>query len=102
MARQDDFICDDCGQFCTTVEVDGKLVPLVLYVVAGVPGDYPGQLDLNAPGIKVPAFVRELMRQQVPRREMCVNCFAVRFSLVLEEAPRPPAKDPVATAPGSE
>lgn len=92
MAHVNDFICDDCGHWCSTVEIDGKLVPIVVYIVAGVPPDYGGTaVDLNAPGVKVPVFIRELMAQLVARREFCVPCFARRFDLelVTVKAPEP-------------
>ena len=91
MARTNDFICDACGEFCTTVMIAGKLVPLVVYIVAGVPDDYPGQVDLNAPGVRVPEIIRALMRQPVPRKEFCVPCFAKTLGLELVEAKPTPA-----------
>lgn len=93
MAHVNDFICDDCGEWCSTVVVDGKLVPLVIYVVAGVPPDYGGSaVDLNANGVKVPAVIRELMAQPVARKEWCVRCFARAFGLESVEAIAPPVK----------
>jgi hypothetical protein len=91
MAHVNDFLCDDCGRWCSTVTIDGKPVPLVVYVVAGVSPDYAGApVGLNDPGVKVPAFIRELMARPVPRQEWCVECFAKRFGVPLEAAPEPP------------
>jgi len=95
MAHVNDFICDYCGEWCSTVVVDGKLVPLVVYVVTGVPPDYGGApVGLNDPGVKVPTFIRDLMAQPVPRREFCVRCFAKAFNLELVEVVQPPPKGP--------
>jgi hypothetical protein len=88
MSHVNDFICDHCGTWCSSAEIDGQSVPLVLYVVAGIPPDYAGpKVDLNAPGLKVPELVRELMRQPVARREYCVRCFAQQFGLPLVASP---------------
>lgn len=86
MARVNDYICDRCGRACSTVVVHGKLIPLVIYIVAGTPPDYPGPVDLNAPGVKVPELIRDLMAQPVARREWCVDCFAKEFGLELRES----------------
>jgi hypothetical protein len=89
MAHTNDFLCDACGEFCSTIMVDGKLVPLVVYLVAGVPPDYPGPpVNLNGPGVKVPDLIRELMAQPIARREYCVPCFAKAFNLKLVAAPQ--------------
>lgn len=90
MAHMNDFVCDRCGEFCSTVVIDGKTVPLVVYLVAGKPPDFPGEFDLNAPGIRVPEFIRSLMALPVPRIEWCVKCFAEEFGLELVEADRRP------------
>jgi len=100
MSHVNDFVCDECGTWCSVAEVDGSPVPLVLYIVAGVPPEYAGPaVDLNAPGIKVPIFVRDLMRQPIPRREYCVGCFAKAFGLALVEAEQAPEKAEPAPAP---
>jgi len=90
MAHINDFACDDCGTTCSQATVDGKSVPLVVYVVVGVPPAYQGPpVGLNDPGVKVPELIRELMRQPTPRREWGVECFAKEFGLTLVEAPSP-------------
>jgi len=91
MAHINDFACDDCGQICSQATVDGKSVPLVIYMVVGVPPTYKGPaVGLNDPGVKVPAILRELMAQPTPRREWCAACFAKHFGLPLVEAPQEP------------
>jgi len=100
MAHIQDYVCDNCGEWCSTVMVDGKLVPLVIYIVAGVPPDYGGSaVDLNAPGVKVPEVIRELMTKPVPRAEYCVSCFAKAFGLPLVER-QPIPRPKLAPAPG--
>lgn len=90
-----DYICDTCGESCGEgCEINGKKIPLVAYLVVGVPPSYKGEpVDLNAPGSYVPQIVRELMAQPIARREWCVKCFAKAFGLELLEAPQPEAAD---------
>ena len=93
MAHMNDFICDNCGRWCSAIDIEGKMVPLVVYIVAGVPPDYAGPpIDLLAPGVKVPAIIRELMARPVARKEYCVECFAKEMGLELEEAKQPEAQ----------
>lgn len=92
MAHVNDYVCDVCGTWCSNAEVDGKPVPLVVVVNMGVPPDYPGVLELNASGVRVPPLVRELMAQPIARREYCVPCFARTFGLPLVAAPAPPPR----------
>jgi hypothetical protein len=83
-----DQICDVCGRWCSSVDIDGKPVPLVVYVGAGLPPDYAGPpVDLNGPGVKVPEIVREIMAQPIARREFCVECFAKALASATNPGP---------------
>lgn len=75
-----------CDGGCGCQNIAGESTPLVVYIVVGQVPNSGAPVDLNAPGVKVPAIVRELMAQPVPRREYCVRCFAKAFGLELVAA----------------
>jgi hypothetical protein len=81
--------CDSCGRSVYNVEIDGKRVPLVFYMVVGQPPDTGPVIGLNDPGIKVPQFVRELMATPTARMELCMECLAIALNLPLVEGPQP-------------
>ena len=88
MAHVYDFLCDTCGESCGAgCMIDGVTIPLVAYMVVGVPSSYKGPpFDLNAPGVKVPQLVRDIMAPPVARREWCIKCFAAALGLPVVEA----------------
>lgn len=77
--------CSNCQNSVFNTMIDGVRVPLVLYFVIGQPADTGPTLDVNAPGVKVPSFVREMMQPHVPvaRAELCMNCVAEVFGVKL-------------------
>lgn len=84
--------CSNCRESIYNCTIDGVRVPLVLYFVVGQPADTGPTLDVNAPGVQVPSFVRELMQPHVPtaRVELCIACVAELFGTALVTAEEDP------------
>jgi hypothetical protein len=80
--------CSRCETSIYNVLVDGLRVPLVLYFVVGQPEDTGPALDVNGDGVRLPAFVREIMHDHVriKRAELCMNCVAEIFGTPLVTA----------------
>lgn len=89
-------LCSNCGQSVFNCLINGQRVPLVFYMVVGQPADTGEPLNVNAPGVKVPSFVRELMKPEVltARIELCMRCLAEVFGLPLVDE----AHDPMSGA----
>ena len=85
--------CSNCKTSIFNCIIEGVRVPLVLYFVVGQAADTGPLLDVNAPGVRVPSFVRELMQPHVPtaRVELCIKCVAEIFGVALVTA----AEDPM-------
>lgn len=77
--------CTRCKESVFNRLIDGVRVPLVFYFVVGIPDDV-GEVDINAPGLKVPSFVREIMQTALPRIELCMQCVAEVFGVALVTA----------------
>jgi hypothetical protein len=87
--------CTLCKKSIYNVEIDGQRIPLVAYFVVGQPADTGDPLDVNADGVKLPSFVRELMQTPggTQRVELCIACLADVFGLALVTAADDPMYD---------
>lgn len=87
--------CTRCKKSIYNVEIEGQRVPLVVYFVVGQPADTGDPLDVNANGVKVPSFIRELMATPAgtQRVELCVPCVAEVFGVALVTAEEDPMYD---------
>lgn len=79
-------VCTGCQTSIYNVIVDGVRVPIVVNLWAGQPEDTGPILDLNAPGVKVPSFLREMMSTPLATAELCVVCAAKAFGVPLVTA----------------
>lgn len=80
------FYCSSHKGPIDEVKIGGKLVPIVIYMVAGQVPDSGAPVDIGlGSGVKLPSAVRELMQPHVPvaRLEFCVPCFAEHLGLKL-------------------
>jgi hypothetical protein len=85
--------CTRCGQSIYNCVIDGVRVPLLAYLVVGQPADTGPTIDLNAPGVKVPSFVRTMLAADTPRVEFCMQCLADVLGQPLIEWSLDPALD---------
>lgn len=87
------FFCSNCLRPIDEVTIEGKPVPLVVYLVVGQPPDTGPPVDLDeGSGVKVPSWVREIMQPHVPtaRVELCIPCVAEVFGTKLVTADADP------------
>lgn len=75
------FYCTRCTRSVYNCIIDGVRVPIVLQFNIGQIPDSGAPLDVNAPGVKVPAWIREAMQPYVPSANgnLCMDCVAEVF-----------------------
>lgn len=87
--------CSKCGISIGLVEVRGKRVPLVAYMVLGQGPDTGRPVAWADPEMAIPSFARELGLSQIhggpSRIELCMNCLADFMNVPLVT----PSEDPM-------
>lgn len=67
--------------------------PVVVQITVGQPEDTGPALDVNGAGVRLPSFVREIMKTTLPRVELCVECAAAVLGVPLVTVEEDPMTD---------
>lgn len=75
------FYCARCAESVFNCIIDGVRIPIVLQFNVGQVPDSGPPLPINDPGIKLPAWIRELMQPHVADASgnLCMKCVAEVF-----------------------
>lgn len=95
MPQMSRYHCSRCKESIFNCLIDDKRIPLVFYMVVGQIPDAVEDLDVNAEGVKVPSFIREMMATPggTQRIDLCIKCLAEVFGLDLVAAADDPMYD---------
>jgi hypothetical protein len=86
------FYCTRCGISIYNRVIDGVRVPIVLQLNVGQIPDSGRPLGIVEPGVKLPAWIRELMSSHIPiaNINLCMVCVSEVFGTPLVEATEDP------------
>jgi hypothetical protein len=82
------FYCSRCAESVFNCIIDGVRVPIVLQFNVGQVPDSGPPIAVNDPGLKLPAWIRELLLPHVPSANgnLCMKCLAEVFGTPCVEA----------------